>query len=227
MTASPDRGGEHGVSLIEMLVVVSILGVIASAVFVTILAGQRAARTGEQELQTQQVTRTSIDRVSRTIRGATYPPGASVSTAPMFDRAEADELVMYADVRGDSVAERIRFELVGDELRQQVADADCTSGCTYPAWSTVTPTVVVAGVQNAELDTAVCADHSANLDPFTYYERTSAGELVAIAEPVPDGLRPRIAAVQIDLVVKTDSQSVDTACRRLTTTAHMRNWRGV
>ena len=212
-----------GLTLIEVMVAMAVMGVITSAIYMLFGSMQKSSRVAENDLQTQQLSRSSVDRMSRLLRQATLPPGRSV----MLDAATDDRVVFYADIDSDPLYERIRLELKGTQLMMWTAQPDCNSAsaCTYDYWKQASSQVFLPGIQNLKLDAGACPGFTTNKPVFTYYERGSTGSLTKLAAPNQPDLRSSISSIGVDLVV--DTGEVDgPRCRELDTIVTLRNWRG-
>ncbi len=223
MGALRRRADESGLTLIEVLVAMSVMGVVASAVYMIFGSMQKTSRMAETELQTQQLSRSSVDRMARLLRQTTLPPGRSV----MLDAALPYRVVFYAQVDSDPLLERVRLELSGDQLTMWTSQPDCSAStpCTYDRWKDTTHQVFLPGIQNLALAGGVCPGYTADKPVFTYYERGSAGTLTELGSPNQPDLRSAISSIGVDLVV--DTGEVDgPRCRELNTIVTMRNWRG-
>jgi hypothetical protein len=89
------------VSLAELLVVVSILGLIVSATAPALQQALDAFGDGVARVETQQGTRVALERLAHDIRAAGYGGGADAFAAVAV--AEPSRIVLQSDVDGDGV----------------------------------------------------------------------------------------------------------------------------
>ena len=94
------RNGEHGFSLVEMLVASAVFAIVAAVVFIFYTAAQRSYKSGENFSEQQQSTRVAFDRMISDIRLAGF------NTNPDGDAGRVDEQIEGAwdtavTIRGD------------------------------------------------------------------------------------------------------------------------------
>ncbi len=220
------RDDETGVTLVELLVAMAISTIVMGPVLASFIAVSRSATFAQDEIQAQNLGRVGLERVTRFVRQATYPEDKTPSNSTLFDRAEGNRIVYFADIDNDGEVERVRFELVGTIVRQTFMECQVgVNPCEYELLSASEGTPVIGRVHNDELDTGLCRDFSVNEPVFRYYERSSDGELTALPLPVPGGLFGRIAAVEVTFIVDVTEERAP-ECRRLQSLVHFRNWRG-
>ena len=65
--------GQHGFSLMEMLIVVAVLSLVMGAIFSTILDGMKKYRLEENRVNTTQESREFLDQIVRDLHSAGYP----------------------------------------------------------------------------------------------------------------------------------------------------------
>lgn len=90
------RGDDTGASLVELLVVVGLLAGIFAMTAMLYSATARSARHAQSETQDSQVTRASLDAMSKLVRTA-VPRNTSTST-PAFVTAGPSEVTFYSNL---------------------------------------------------------------------------------------------------------------------------------
>ena len=88
-------------SLAELLVVVSVLGLIVAATAPALQQALGAFGDGVARIETQQATRVALERLGHDIRGAGYGGGPDEFSAVAV--AEPSRIVLQSDVDGDRV----------------------------------------------------------------------------------------------------------------------------
>ncbi len=216
--------GEDGMTLVELLVTTSIGLVVMGAVAATTITLTRASRYSIEESYTQSLNQVALERVTRSLRQATYPEGRGPSNSTIFEEALPDDVIFFADIDNDDVIERLRYRLTADTLSQT------TMECQNPACTTYQPTPqggtsqVTDRIQNAVLDTGPCPALGTAVPVFRYFERSTDGSLAELAPPVSPSLYGRIASVEVRFVLTT-SGNADDGCQDLSSLIHLRNWR--
>jgi type II secretory pathway pseudopilin PulG len=88
-------------SLAELLVVVSVLGLLVAATAPALQQALGAFGDGAARVETQQATRVALDRLAHDIRGAGYGGGPEEFSAVAV--AEPSRIVLQSDLDGDRV----------------------------------------------------------------------------------------------------------------------------
>jgi prepilin-type N-terminal cleavage/methylation domain-containing protein len=126
-------GSREGFTLVELLVVMAVASVLAAAVLVTFLSAIRTFATQDIRIQNQDQARLAMDQLTRYIRMAT---SSALNTSTQSDAiavAQSTEIVFYADVNGDDLADKVRYYVSGNQLKMQSV-APQQSG-SPPVWS--------------------------------------------------------------------------------------------
>jgi type IV pilus assembly protein PilW len=114
--ADPGDGG--GVSLADLLVSLTITGLVLGATFTALDAGQRLYARGAAQVEAQQSARVAVERLAREIRQA----GHGAVGLDAVSVAEPSRIVLHVDVDGDGLAagpsETVTWQLVGRILRR-------------------------------------------------------------------------------------------------------------
>ena len=133
MSVAARRGGRAaGITLVEMLIVVVIGGLFASALLGAFQSGTKATITHESQAFAQADARVAIDQMSRDIRQAV---GFPARVGLPLELVHTSELVLHVDDRRAAdhtiqpVPSRVRYALVGDDLIREEA-APVVSGTT-------------------------------------------------------------------------------------------------
>jgi type II secretory pathway pseudopilin PulG len=108
-------------SLAELLVVVSLLGLIVSAAAPALQQALAAFGDGAARVETQQATRVALERLAHDVRGAGH--GGGPGAFPAIAVAEPSRIVLQSDLDGDgaiaSAGEAIAWHLAsGGVLRR-------------------------------------------------------------------------------------------------------------
>jgi type II secretory pathway component PulJ len=106
--------------LAELLVALSVLGLVLAAITPALEHVVRAFGEGAARVETQQSARVALERLARDIRGAGY--GKVAANVPAVAVAEPARIVLQSDLNGDGViagaGETITWRLAGDILRR-------------------------------------------------------------------------------------------------------------
>ena len=217
---------EEGMSLVEVLIVMVLMGIIIPPALMFISSTQRTEREVADATQQQQDARTALESLSRHLREAGYPEGLNSSQAAIFASASPNTMSFFTDFDTDSVNERVTYSLdtTSAEISRTILEPDCSvAPCAYTG--TGTTAVTMQNVRNGDL--APCGDAPGTSTPvFRYYKGDpGAGTLTEIpAAPTVDALVD-ISYVSVTLV--SDVRPEDTpVCQRLETAVSLRNWRG-
>jgi len=106
----------RGISFIEVITVAAISSIIILALVRFMAAGFPAYKTSYLQVQTNEVARLQLKRMAKALREMR---GADTGAYPLVE-ASPQKIVFYSDVDGDNLTERIRYELVGEELTRGV-----------------------------------------------------------------------------------------------------------
>ncbi len=179
---------DSGVTLVEMMVVMLLLGIILAFTTQTVASFQRAATGGERRIENLNEGRTLMQVITKDIRTAAK---LSASTAPFPDTAPTDgvtqandnELVFYANLNLTSACPKmIRLYLQyvdsvdGYKLIEAVTEPSGGAPpdtCTWPATPTLTR-LVGRFIANDQVTEPI----------FTYYYTDATGELTAFCSHV-------------------------------------------
>ncbi|OYD16686.1 hypothetical protein CH333_02850 [candidate division WOR-3 bacterium JGI_Cruoil_03_44_89] len=93
----------RGVTLVEVLLAVTISGIIGAVVVTVHLAQERVYAGEDAFINMYRNTRTVIDKVTITLRMAGYDPTGSASFDPGISYANSDSMVIVIDYDGDGV----------------------------------------------------------------------------------------------------------------------------
>lgn len=146
----------RGLSIVEMIVTLSIVGIVGIALVESVLFFYRANTSSLEQAQQVETARRGVELFIRDVREATY---ADTGAYPL-ERIGTSSISFYADTDVDTRIERIRYTLIGTSLFRNVTDATGTPP-TYTG-ATVT-TTVSTHVRNNEDGAAL----------FRYYNASS------------------------------------------------------
>jgi len=130
---------QSGFTILEVLVALSLLGIVSLTAFAVFTASFRSLLTGRDFSNEQQNARVALEWMSRRLRmaGTGAPPG----TVEFITEADANAVAFRADVDGDGTAEWHRFCLDTTEgaVREDIDTAGSpASSCTLATGSSIT-----------------------------------------------------------------------------------------
>ena len=145
------RMGQKGVTIIEMMIIVSISTIVIMALLRFIVTGNPLSKVAYLQAKSSETARIQLKRIARAIREARE---SETGAYPLVEM-QPQRLVFYADIDGDNVTEKVKYELVGVAL---------VRGVTEP---TGDPPVYDPDTENV---TAVAKNIvNGTTDVFTYY----------------------------------------------------------
>lgn len=171
------RPASNGMTFIEVLVWISVFLAAMWAIVGSILSFYRANTYTLEQAQAVSEARRSIEKVVGTMREATY---SNEGAYPIISIAD-NSISFYADIDADPVAERVRYFIEGNELKQGVIDP-IGDPPNYAVAETVT--IVAYFIRNI----------SQGVTAFRYYD--AAGAQIADMNDITD-----VRFVRIDTVV--------------------------
>jgi prepilin-type N-terminal cleavage/methylation domain-containing protein len=151
---------QHGYALYEVLVALSIIGLIALGIFLAFRAGTTTWTTSQQFVAEQQNARILVNTIARGVRmiGYQYTGGSSAVI-----NAAASDVSFYADMDGDGSMECYRYYLSGGTVYEAVVQG---SGCASSIL-TATGQPVTASLESKRLTVKSLT--------FTYYDADTQG----------------------------------------------------
>jgi prepilin-type N-terminal cleavage/methylation domain-containing protein len=112
----------RGLTIVEMIVTIAIVGLIGTAIVDSVLFFYRANSSSLEQGQQVEAARRGVELFVRDVREATY---ADTGAYPL-ETVASSSIVFYADTDGDTGIERIRYSLSGMQLFRNVTDATGT-----------------------------------------------------------------------------------------------------
>ncbi len=201
------RRGERGLSILEVLVSLSLFGMVVTATAAGMVAPYRAWVAGRGMVNEQHSARTALEWMSRRLRlaGLNTPAG----TGEFFTSAEQDAVAFMADVDRNGSAEAHRFclDAAAGIVRDQTGAAvstTCANGAPLTTTGDGRPLRVV-------------------LLDFQYYD---GQEVWLTPLPLSASQRPLVARVRIVLGLDSNLSGAYEAAQDLTLTmdASVRNY---
>ena len=153
-------GRHQGTALYEVLVAMSILGLVAIGIFLAFKAGTTTWTTSQQFVAEQQNARTLITSIARGVRmiGYQYTGGSAAVI-----NGTASDLSFYADMDGDGTMECYRYYLNGGTVYEAVVQgSSCASSILSAAGQPITATLESKRMKVTSLT-------------FTYYDASNLG----------------------------------------------------
>jgi Tfp pilus assembly protein PilW len=156
----PVSDRQQGSALYEVLIALSILGLIAIGIFLAFKAGTTTWTTSQQFVAEQQNARTLVASIGRGVRmiGYQYTGGSAAVI-----NGTASDLSFYADMDGDGTMECYRYYLNGGTVYQAaVQGSSCASSILTATGQPITATLESKRMKVASLT-------------FTYYDASTLG----------------------------------------------------
>lgn len=159
------RSAEHGLTLIETLIAVALIGLMIPAIIAFLWGGFNLNRRAQGAMLNQQNARRIIDNIKRNLREVTTGSGNQYP----LDSCEALEFVFYADIDENESVEKIRYFLSGEDFKVGIT---APAGTTYPSGDEVVSTPM-SGILNSGASPL-----------FEYYNASYTGSGSALSQPV-------------------------------------------
>jgi Tfp pilus assembly protein PilW len=153
-------GRQHGYALYEVLIAMSILGLMAIGIFLAFKAGTTTWTTSQQFVAEQQNARILVTTIARGVRmiGYQYTGGN-----PAVINGTASDLSFYADMDGDGTMECYRYYLSGNVVNEAVVQgSSCASSILTATGQPITASLESKGMKVTSLT-------------FTYYDASNLG----------------------------------------------------
>ena len=157
--SSPDAR-QQGYALYEVVVALSILGLVAIGIFLAFKAGTTAWGTSQQFVAEQQNARILVNTIARGVRMIGYQyTGARAAVI----NGAASDLSFFADMDGDGAIECYRYYLSGGRVYEAVVQGSgCASSILTAAGQPITASLESKGLSVTSLT-------------FTYYDADTQG----------------------------------------------------
>lgn len=191
---------QKGVTIVEMIVVLGIVGLIIEGVYLFINEGYKNWRYSRDQATAQDNVRIASDRIVQEIREIQNADSGAV----WIESAISSSFIFYSNVDADSDIEKVRYYLSGTDFYKGVIDPVENEGqITYPQ-------------ENEIINKR--ASYIRNTDIFTYYN--AAGEAITDT----DLQKTETKSVHIKFIVDYDTSKIPSAIT-LETDATLRNIR--
>lgn len=175
----------RGTSLVEVTVVVGITAIVTLGAASFIILSFRNQRVIDDQLFGQKEARRIVSEIVNTVRTAEQ---SSIGSYPIAE-ATTSSLTVYTNIDKDSLRERVRYWLLGTELKKGVLKP---SGNPLSYTGTEQVTTIAHNVQNNAQGTAT----------FEYFDESYAGSGVGMSSPVTI---PSIRMVKIVIEIERDA----------------------
>lgn len=159
------RDGQEGITLVELLVTMVIMGILGAMVVASSVTAHKASGRTSDRLQSVGEARIAVNAIARSMRAAVR----ATSTDPLLRTAGPREIEYLEDVAGQDSPDLVRIHVDGGELASQRWTADAGSG---PAWT----------FTGAPRERALLAHIPDDLDVFTYRDLDAC----SVGGPCPD-----------------------------------------
>jgi prepilin-type N-terminal cleavage/methylation domain-containing protein len=189
--SSITRSRQGGFTLVELVLAMALALIVVGAGLGVYISTLYSFSDSQARIQNQDDARTGINQVTRYLRMACSSASNRTTLSDAVETAGTAEIVFYADLDGDGVAEKARYYLSGTTLKMQTVNPNlAASPPTYPAY-TSNGVVIQNGVVNG----------SAPVFTYYYYDDVSSN-LAAFSSPPTTSIDKRkVLAVKISLVV--------------------------
>ena len=198
-------GPEAGLTVAELLVVVSLLAIFLPTAFMMVTSMQRQQATNSARLEALGQAQLIVDRLTRDVRAAVAP----TSTSAAFAAADGNDITFYADLQDPNGPTRVHAYTVAGtspELRFELTPPDPPPASAPGNW-------VYTGPPQAQLSAAI----DASAPVFAFYGRDGAAQATPITSVA--GLRS-IDGVGINLTTRVRAGAPPTVIQ---TVVHVRN----
>lgn len=122
------RDGQAGVTLVELLVVMVIMGVLGTMILTSFVGTERASSRTMGQLDSIAQTRVAVNAIAKSLRAAVR----ATATDPLLRVARPREVVYLADLPGQDAPDQVRISVRDGELLEERWTADSGSG---PSWT--------------------------------------------------------------------------------------------
>lgn len=200
---------EEGITLVELLVTMTLMGIVGSLIFAGVLGLTRTAAVADRVTFDQGFGRNALSLISRDVRAAAR---VQQSSDPAFVHAGPDSAEFTANLRTGEESTLIHIEV--DASRKIVVTA------TEPEPGSEAPDLVFDPADEAE---RYIASYVVNTDPIFQYFAADGTPLDAFdgTGNLSESDRRRIASVEITLDL--NRAPIQTDSTRLTTTVRLPN----
>ncbi len=193
---------DRGVSVIELLVVASILGIVITLSYLVFNSATRISDTSQAKSLAREAGTRALNRMTRDVRQAKKPS----TTLDAFERFEAGRCSFFIDVVHDPqsprVTQRVTYEVSGTSLYRKVAPV------TYVGSS---PTIGQDGAPQLMLDGL----NTSSGGVFSYYSQaypaltaTSTASISAVGLRIVNSMTVGRSAASSDLSTTVKVRSV-------------------
>jgi prepilin-type N-terminal cleavage/methylation domain-containing protein len=179
---------QRGFSLVELLVVMLVASILTVAVLLFLQGTTRVFNSQEVRIQNQDDARTAVNQLTRYLRMATNSEDNGTTLSNAIATTLPGDVEFYCDVDGDTVAEKLRYYLVGNVLRSQSVDPEWVTG-EHPYWRYGAYTTDGIVIENR-------VRNESNQPMFVYYRQAATGSLEQFS-PATDVDRRQVVTVGI------------------------------
>jgi len=203
---------ERGMSLIEMLVAMVILGIVMAGVTTYIADQVKTVRQQEMLANTQQNLRAAMDLITRDLRSAEYDVTNNPTTSPFrsFRVATADSMTFFTDINGNGAIDNVPANPTLNEVKGYWRVGDS----------------IFMLVQDIAPPTRQAVAGNIQILRFTYYNINND----SMAFPIQGQRLRDIFKVRVAIQARTPrrwSTSVDTLRRQLIGVVQIRSRQGI
>ncbi len=177
---------QRGFTLLELIISLGILSLLTLAAAAFLIDGLRFNRTLWGGLAAQSDARRIMDETARDIRGAEQ---SSTGGYPV-ESAKEYEMVVYANADADPLIERIRYVIVGRDMKR---------GITNP---TGNPLQYVTSSESLVTLGRNIINASSSIPLFSYFDENYTGTEPSLPSPVTTTL---VRLVRMHLLVEPDA----------------------
>jgi len=196
-------GDERGITLVELMVAILVLGILSTMVVNLYVQTQRAVTTSSDVTLNTKTASNIMNEMSRVIRSSsTNPKGGGLFDAAIVD-ARPNTLTVLAYVDTDAVNPKpVRVQFAINATTRQIIE---TRWSAKPGvnglWTFDAPITVVS---TRTLPGAIVASGGSL---FTYFKADRTTEMVAPAGGLDEAKRLTIAAVKVNLLVQASQNA--------------------